>query len=1849
MKPQIVQDINQKATDAVTAIQNNPNLYEKYEQDYDKFLKTDITENGEKVEDISKLLGIFYFISKLKNNPNITNLDVPINGNKKISQIDDKLAGSNTSTEMTKVLYKCNGSAFINDINKINKDTSVAICNEIVESAIQDSNPESLIAALDVLMFAMYRMSDQDKISIGEKNNLIERLVRHYLTNVNQIAINAIEKQVFSFRKPDGSQFSNDQIVEFYTAEKPDNFTLKENLENIKEKVKESLDKFKTKIDEISQNYKTQIDGILLIQDAKFIRDWKTNVDDGTILINQLVEDEITLLNKEVETKVTEKSNYLSDLLKEADSYIKAGNPLPTFLLDPADGYTELGLVYDKKAGEDPLFDGQNPVTLLNNLRFDLSEQRYIDQLTTAGFRVTETNENIFVTDDKGKKTDTGRKYYQLSRNDNDRNKIKEFLGSASGKPRGVPNIYYKNGIGEKPQQIYSREFLAVYQKALVEEIKSVAEKSKANRVQINKCFFFTGEGKTHTIQRITNDIKFKKQADAALGKHSAEEMIVMDFNLQSDDLEEIKRKIKVEIDKNIRKKLSFVFQADEDPHTSADIKQFFYLDVYDFLTEDCNLEVGVSLGTINTISISGTPKQKRFDHLVDKIVTNYGNDNDPGKGNFNKYWFGDANNGKQSGWLDKESGKKEIRTLENLFNAYGNIGELFSSAETDDSKSIEGRISKNISNAGPIKRTAEIKREEAKEDAIKVGKLLSQSDLDKITDDARHIQYLMPDFSPNDSALLFAPDRLENLVKGILEKPGITSKDEFFVLLPPVADSVAKEIRSKAGDVNLLSKSQQDYINFLDKKKIVKFVKSGGSWKLESVSEGLEEALDPKSPEEKLKYGIPTERDCLSFYDQNTVVGGDYGKYSRDVTDVYIDDLFGREFGTDDLAQWIARNRTMDLRKKEVVDKVKAQCDFHFCGTQESLDKIKENAANDAKLTKAQFDIINAKQGSDFNNKIIAYNDVKKYIKPANDNDLTPLKKITERLIRFVGLDKNGIDKVIQTLDEYADGKSIFNKTSSTQDPISTNLLSDIIIFSGTILPEDKKLTANLYAKEYVEAQRARRNKPQPTKSVNLTLFDRAISLDGLSKKLETYFDAASHQKLNSIDECNLRDVFSLRKIWIGGQSFTRDKKISSLKGKLGFADEVELLPNYTILDLVNSIDAKYSRSDTKAVIRSKKLEKYLNVTLDKVGGTVKEFTDDVAAILQELEKNKENKKESSKPLDRRLESAKIASVEADGKVTVSSIKIDYPDDADGIKDKEISIIFKGDGKQNIYKTAKKEAKKIEKDLAKEYNLKKELEEVKKLYSDLNPNLFNKYDLLPLDQKLDGTELTSEALKPKLEVSIKALKADIIDFKTEGEKNILAEAERYLPNSHIERINQSDMADSLKESKAKYATANIDNIDNISDITIKDPNNLLFKKSDTTLNITEAHNSGVSNKEYLVKKLLLSLSKDIKLPDNDGNAYTLDITVGDKGNIIIKADNKPLGKDLKLKPFKSIEQTGHQILAYSEGNLGNILAAKREKKAVLGEEGKIQLYYSKPGSDKDNCFIDEDDSKTTIPHLSIQFNQDDKERRVVDAAISKTAYNDVFKYTAEVEEKVRDCINSGYGINGALIDGTTNFGVDVIDQVKDSELQKFLKLPTPIPINVDGNNFANVLERKEATNGNHLVKLDFLVDKIKDNGGKDKIEIPKDAPKFRYVQVNGTGTFGRRALKLKFTLDDKGELKYEGVFEKDETKDLIEFTKVEPVNNLTAEETKLIEKMKVVATRQVVDHTKPAKTVSLDQVIIVEKDHVAAKQVLIEPNITSNLAPTNIFNKANFDMKPNSLIKNPGAIKVMAGRFKGK
>ena len=1794
IKPQIVKDINQKATDAVDAIQANQNLYEKYEQDYDKFLKTQITANGEKVEEISKLLGIFYFISKLKNNPNIANLYVPIKGNKNISQIDDKLTGSDTFTELGKVLYRWKAERdedpLINNMINIDQNTSIAICNEIVESAIKDDDPESLIGALDVLMFAMYRMSSGNPINQNKKDELIEKLVKNYLDKVNHIAIGAIEKQVFSFKKSDGSQFNNAEIVEFYTAETPDDFTLKKNLETIKDKVKESLDKFKGKIDEISKNYKTQIDGIIKErprQENKFIEEWKNNVDDGATLIDKLAEDQIIALNKEVETKVTEKSNYLSDLLKEAFSYIKAGKQLPTFLLDPADGYTELGLVHDKKANEDPLFDNGNPVDMLKNLRFILSEQRYIDQLKTAGFKVEETHEDIFVIDDKGQETNTGKKYYQLSRDDNSGDKIKEFLGSDTSKPRGVPNIYYKNGTN-KPQQIYSREFLAVYQKALVEEIKSVSEKNKGNRVQINKCFFFTGEGKTHTIQRITNDIKFKKQADAALGKGSVEEMIVMDFNLQSDDLEEIKRKIRAEVDKNLGKKLSFVFQADEDPHTSADIKQFFYLDVYDFLTEECKLAVGTGLGTINTISISGTPKQKRFDHLVDKIVTSYENYNITDKNIFNKYWFGDARDGKQSNWLDKETGKKEIRTLENLFSAYSNIGELFSSpAKTDSAKStsIEEIIGKNIKGIDDLKGGAP----------------------------HRHIQYLMPDFSPNDSALLFAPDRLESLVKKILTDRKITTKDEFFVLLPPVADSVAKEMRVKAGDLSALKTEQKNYINLLEKKKIVKFVKDGGSWKLESVLEGSEEALDPKSDEEKATHGVPTERDCLSFYDKNTVVGGDYGKYSRDVTDVYIDDLSGRKFGTDDLAQWIARNRSMDLRKKDVVNGVKAKCNFHFCGTQESLNKIKENAANDAKLTKAQFDIINANE-TDLQKKLDEYKKITNSIKPANDNDLTPLKKITERLFR-VKFTQDEINKIIEILDEYAEEKSVLNNPFSKSGAVSSTLLSDICaIKEKKIDNDDKKLTLNTYAKEYVEAQRAKKLKLEKKDNIkaDLSLFKKSTK-DPLSLKLELYSNSSSG-KGKTINDFSLKDVFSLNQIWIGTTNTFRNKRIELLQ-KQFLPTEIKISPNFTIVDLLQSIDSKYSRRKIKDAIHLNDLDKFLNKKLDSIDLDAKTFVEKLKKVIKNLSKDKEDK--ADKKENWRLEDALLEM--ENNLFIIKNVKIFSPEKGDvNIKiELKIKNIYY---ERNIYRLAQKKAKKIEEKFSMKFALEKELEEIKALYKkDIKENFSEEYNNLnPERKKFDFALENHKKVSEKLKECIKALKKDINAFKKRGEDTYKEKASKYLPNSHTKKINPGDMK--LYCDNLNYEVNEIDSLDlgSINEVNLKDDNKLLFEKDEHE-----------EDKDFLVKKLLLSIDKEaqrnliISIKSLKNNSEELKINVDKNCDVLINLGEEEILT--KIKNFKPIKKESEEISAASEGMLSEKLAKKREKTEI---NNKIQLYYVKGGSNRDSCFIGRTDD--AIPHLIIQ-SGDDKKTQVVDCAISKTCYGDTLKYNASMEDELKKCINIGYDASKKL--------KSVLKIAESSrELKTFIKSPNSIPIKKQ-NNFVNSLERLDDKDGNHLVKLIFVFDR--DVFGE--VGIPEDAPKIRYVDINGTGNFGERSLKLKFSLSEDGKMNYEGVFCKEEVAgDKIEFNKIE-ISSLNLEETNLLNKMKVVAIQQSVGLNDAKDTkVTLESAIYFDGSSDKKTDFNQDKDLEISNELSGIIKDLDFKVKPNSLVKHPEGLKLL-------
>lgn len=1915
----------------------------------------------------------------------------------------------------------------------LSSEQAKKICDAIADTAVNDAeNGKEILGAIDVLMSAtqimpipdeykentkiddvykvvtrLYSSQDQDKTTaikteLDENANilknarkqwldsLISKIVDQYLKIVENMAIEAINAQAFSFRKGDGTRFTDTEIRNFYNhqgeteGDKLKNFTLGKNLDKIKEGVESTLSDFDEKIKKIAKAYNDEFDLTGNVNQS-VVRPWRDAISNGAQVVESLLNDKINSLNARIEAKSNEKLDYLTALLRESAFYLKDIKPLPTFLLDPADSFTELGICYDPATKQDNLFkdlDYNEVVERLSKFRFDLKDYP-TSELDTAGFAAEETDQKI--KDNSG--NDTGKKYYTLKLKDdftrNKANHIKEFFKSEQGRPRQVPNIFFNDGKGGQPQQIYSREFLAVYQKGLVEEIKNSGSggEEKRNKIQVKKCYFFTGEGKTHVVKRIINDIEFKKNAEKLLnpGKDAPEVFAVLDFNLQNDDLEEIKRKILIEAlvsvgmsrssveetlnkivsDKNNskinlelislkrdltsqlnNKKINFIIQADEDPHMSAAVKQFFYSDVYDFLAEECGLKKDGStgaLGTINLISISGTPKQKRHDHMVDKVLQYYNKDSE--KDN----WFNGAN--KSSQYLHLETGKKEIRALENFKNAYKNISGLFGeNAVKPRGDSIEERISNSIKGVSDKKKTS----------------------------DARHIQYLMPDLSPTDSVLLFAPERLEALMKEILSKQGIANENEFFVLLPPVSDSVAKVIRDRVANQNLTG-IYADYIDLLEKKKTVKFTKINNKWTIRSVSEGKEKDLDKEENSTK---------DCLCFYDQNSVIGGDYGKFSRDVTDFFIDDLSGREFGTDDLAQWIARNRTMNLREKTVAKGVQDQCSFYYVGTQKNLERIKKNAENSAELVEAQFNVINA--WSDKMDEVITkYNEIKESglaqttnyseiseikVKPANDNDLTPLKKIQERINRIFFDSEDTQKAVLEELDKYAEGESIFSNLdvydpdSEKPDPlkIDSGLFHKIIVYCGgekallggkdgrylSLGEEGQKeinrkiQSAELYAKEYIEAQVAIRKKSKERQEVEvsaLPLFngDKGVEYkerNSLSKLIESGRSADDRIAIRGVNDCLVRDIFSSRNVWIKGiaklctqkdkiqlfaQTLEREFKKSGVKfnGK-------NIWPNETILDLFDRVeDKKYSRSDVKQVLQSQDigLTKYLNVTLDRLDGNVGDFVKKIEPILTKLKGIEEQKikKQSSGISRNRLKDAVITEIKDvnDSKdVTVAGVKVYYFLGTEQ-KSSEVSLVVSakeiGENRgKTVYKIAEEKAKKMERDISALIELDTKLKELERAGSSLNEEKLEEpksEELEKLDKEIADSlkdvyeedigngnrnrSLSNEGRTNKI-AYLKRKKKSALETKLSEEVN------KYLPDSIAKYLSQDELLERVKSQKKEAANNIVNNTYNPTGVS--DHDEYIFNKDDQL----EASDK--------LKKLLLVLDKDgaeslknklntlgkntaflltITKVDDDNQSNSGDKNSGQKIKILINGaviNNDDEDVIFTIKNFKSAEYLEGKVIAYPESSPGegeksenkkgisiSEKLSRKRKKEVIGEKEpeKVQLYYVKSGSGTDCCFVENKlkeenpNENAIIPHLVMQLDEKDQQgqgqqiqdgdqpkartRRVIDTALSGSAYKRQLQAISfedkEDQNGFTKCLKE-YQPNGLTDNVSGLISDDQNLQLKDDNsktledaLSDFLSQPVITPVNADGINFTNVIERKDAKvkddknedgyENYHLVKVTFLVDEVK---GGDKIQIPKDAPKVRFVQVNGTGLLnGSKILKLKFFLDDNGQLNYGGVYEQ-------KGGDLQPVRSFDDIERYLLDKMKVVATKQVVSKIQNQDPkIKIDQILALGKADDFKKKNLkvIESNANNTLTSSSRddrFENTDFEMKPNSQVR---------------
>lgn len=1490
----------------------------------------------------------------------------------------------------------------------------------------------------------------------------------------------------------------------------------------------------------------------------------------------------------------------------------------------------------------------------------------------------TISNDNIkkrYKNEDEDEKNGT---FYQLVPNQIDENKysLLDFFKSSPGRPRQIDNIYLKNNEGGV-SRIYKRAFLATYQQDLTKKVQESLEKGAPGVVNETECSFLPGQGKTKTAEDIEFHVEGKEEGESLLNGKAGKGTLIVGSTLLH-DIDGIKADIISKIDefrKKRVKELDTIIQADEDPHTKVHIRRFFYLELGKFLEENFKGNPAITLGKISAISISGTPEVRHIDYLAKKVEKKKGLlDNKL----IEETEFKDWHEGKQTltetkiGAKDRES----VRRYEELTKIYDNIAELYTdtkngfkslkeSNHVDKDKSFEDVFVNNLTQISPIT----ISKKEASKG---------------VTSKSRHIIY-QTNLSATESLAFFhnpakRVDWINKILPDILKEK--ENEKEFYIFPPRIPASAIpglKELRDK----NNKSEDEKKYLEYLESLstlKIIKFEKnSKGSWK--EVASDITNTTDKEIQ----------AKNTLALYNELDVIGGDREQGSRGTTD-FFSHTKADGSSPDQILQELARNRSFADKVRylsELKDDVIDGCNFYHYSTQEQTQAIGKRIEEASNQIKAKLAFIKDPQ-----NKSLPKSE------QPNVNITNPIaEKEILAILDGLKLDIVLKQKFLRTLNKIAEGSSKLWK----YDPKSAHKIDWFSVVLKSIevaaVPENikKKIpTKNLYVEEYLgqrylEQRKIGQEKTQDSKrhSDNFKkLFsnDKIVTKpDNLKSKDEYDFSDKLQKviigKYNDNESLKLKEVFSLNHTNVKNIYKSKEDKLEILSNQLGITID-QNLEKLTIIDLIKlKYGDKHSKFAIKKAFQAANIEKPENLDilwLKDLDLSIQELKSKIGIVEGNLTKEKEiNHK--SKSLNY-LEDANIG-VGVDGNFQFDDVKYNEKNQPISIP---ISLDEYNNSKRSLENLANRKAKSLIKLQDKLEAIKEDFKEIAKnslglniegkdflnIYNEIkskDPATYNYLDSIPdnlkqgLNLVLDdynssftGNEKTYDELKSALESDLGTLTKNFESLKNFEKKYVKNVLNQFYPSKYVD--SQDVIGKQLEGHKISITNVNSQTLnDRFQDasITIDDKNKLLFGElvdGDGNFKNGQLKSSDKQQySSYLANKIaFLAGKEEIKFPEAEEGIVSeeIKIEVEKGGKLTIKFGKTKV--EIKTPNISKLDNREPQvptpILAYSEGKLNTELAAKRGKKTDVGDDSKkIQLYYSKPGSDKDNCFINENDSKTTIPHLSIQFNENGK-RRVVDAAISKIAYNDVFKYTAGVEEKVRDCINSGYGINKALI-SDDSFGGSVIDLINDLELKKFLKLPTPIPINVNGNNFANVLERKEAANGNHLVKLDFLVDKI-----KNKIEIPKDAPKFRYVQVNGTGTFGRRALKLKFTLDDNGKLKYEGVFEKDEKENPIQFAEIKLTNDLTPEEKKLIEKMKVVATRQVVDHTKTVKTVSLDQVIIVEKDHVAAKQVLIQPDITSNLVSTNIFDNANFDMKPNSLIKNPDAIRIMAGRLnKGK
>ena len=123
-------------------------------------------------------------------------------------------------------------------------ELSKTICQRIVDYVKKDANQDDVLSALDALIFSTQILPVPTHASSREEwaKGLIEEVLNSYTERLKQDDIKAINEQNFSFRDEKGNILPEEEIKAFYGDQTPENFQIKQNLIEIKERVENSLD-----------------------------------------------------------------------------------------------------------------------------------------------------------------------------------------------------------------------------------------------------------------------------------------------------------------------------------------------------------------------------------------------------------------------------------------------------------------------------------------------------------------------------------------------------------------------------------------------------------------------------------------------------------------------------------------------------------------------------------------------------------------------------------------------------------------------------------------------------------------------------------------------------------------------------------------------------------------------------------------------------------------------------------------------------------------------------------------------------------------------------------------------------------------------------------------------------------------------------------------------------------------------------------------------------------------------------------------------------------------------------------------------------------------------------------------------------------------------------------------------------------------------------------------------------------------------------------------------------------------------------------------------------------------------